>query len=295
VSFSVKEYKSRWVLLQSGEHNRTSHDTSKGVLNLKQRNGIVCDVRSTPRTTGSDVQANVGNFEDESPLSSDARHVKAMSRLDSKTRCNMMADRVPGISLDGSDGRRLAFRESLPLAKIKSHIKCDVPFMNICTPHFVLKLAPADNRGWPRQMQMGHEVFVHISSPISHHSFLTRLPQASSGQSAEHVLVDVPDLVSDAHSSVVQSSSALVECEPAESARPPQTVRVERVSTLTFYSYDYTSFTFRRMRRRVNVMSLCLWMFMTRCQMRYRPPPITADGRGRSRCATRYLHLYLRI
>ena len=78
---------------------------------------------------------------------------------------------------------------------------------------------------------MCHEVFALISSHMSPHSFLTRLPQAPSGESAEHVPVDVPDLVSDAHSSEVQSSSALVECEPAESARHPQKVRVERVST----------------------------------------------------------------
>ena len=103
--------------------------------------------------------------------------------------------------------------------------------MNICTPHFVLKLAPADNRGWPRQMQMGHEVFVHISSPISHHSFLTRLPQAPSGESDKHVPVDVEDPVSDAHESVVQSYSALVECEPAEPARPPRKVRIQHVSS----------------------------------------------------------------
>ena len=90
--------------------------------------------------------------------------------------------------------------------------------------------APADNRGWPRQKQMCHEVFALISSHMTPHSFPTRLPQAPSGESDKQVPVDVEDPVSASHASVVQSSSALVECEPA---RPPRKVHFQHVSTLT--------------------------------------------------------------
>ena len=103
-ALAIKEYKDRWELLQTGAHDRHSHRDCKGILTVKQRNQIIASVKSAPMATGSSVHANLKNHSPGKRVASDQKSMGAVHRLVTKTRRKLMAERVDGIKLDGSEG-----------------------------------------------------------------------------------------------------------------------------------------------------------------------------------------------
>ena len=65
----------------------------------------------------SEVQLNLKNFSPGRRVANDSRSSEAVRRLVSKTRRELMADRVPGVELDGSEGSMTELAESLSLER----------------------------------------------------------------------------------------------------------------------------------------------------------------------------------
>ncbi len=113
IALAVKEYKDRYELLRSVAHDRSSHAQSKGILSVKQRNAVINAVELAPLAAGSAVQSNLENFSPGKRVASDQRSREAVDRLVSKSRRELMAKRIPGIELDGSEGSMAQLAESL--------------------------------------------------------------------------------------------------------------------------------------------------------------------------------------
>ena len=175
VSLAVKEFPERFVLMRSGEHDLHSHDGSTGILNVKQKNAVIASVRSCPMITGNAVQSNLKNFSPDKHVPTTAHNCKAVNRLVSKTRSNLMRDRMQGTDIDGSEGSMIQLAESLSLVQfIKRHNDPDDPFhmdehqvvccgyqfshgvrfMNLSTAHLMNNFARSENAGWQKYMHL---------------------------------------------------------------------------------------------------------------------------------------------
>ena len=88
---------------------------SRGILTPKQRGAIVRSVRAAPMAVASQVISNLQNFSPGKRVPSDMRSRCAVNRLVRRTSNDIMAERVPGIKLDGSEGSMNQPAESLSL------------------------------------------------------------------------------------------------------------------------------------------------------------------------------------
>ena len=163
------------MLLASGEHERDSHRISTGILSVKQRSAVVNAVKSCPMTTGNAVHSNLRNFSPDKHVPCDVKSMKAVNRLVTKTRVNLMRDRIDGAEIDGSEGSMNQLADSLSLLRfiewhndpsVNFHLdehqvvscghqfKDGVRFLNLTTPHLLMNLARAENCGWQKQLHM---------------------------------------------------------------------------------------------------------------------------------------------
>jgi hypothetical protein len=123
-------------------------------------------------SVGSQVHASMQNFSPGRRIPYDARSRQAVARIVRKTRAEVLQDRVPGITLDGSEGSMNRLADSISLVKLlKRHndpadsyhmdeheVVCvghqfsdGVRFMSLTTPHLLLNMARAKNCGWQAQ------------------------------------------------------------------------------------------------------------------------------------------------
>ena len=174
-AFAIKEFSDRHELLQSGEHDRHSHHATKGILSVKQRNAVIGAVKAAPLSTGAAVHSNLKNRSPGNHVRSDKRSFRAVDRLVSNTRRELMAGRVDGVDIDGSEGSMVQLAESLSLKRfIERHNDRDDPFhldehqtvcvgyqfkngvcyMTITTPHMLNNLARGENCGWQKQLHV---------------------------------------------------------------------------------------------------------------------------------------------
>ena len=72
-------------------------------------------VRCAPLQTGGAVHANLKNFNPGSHVPTDRRSMEAVARLVRKERKALMAARVPGQKIDGSEGAMTKLAKSLSL------------------------------------------------------------------------------------------------------------------------------------------------------------------------------------
>jgi hypothetical protein len=73
--------------------------------------------------TGSQVNANLKNFSPGKHVSCDRKSQAAVNRLVRKNRKELMAARIPGISIDGTNGSITLLVQSISLLRhIKKHI-----------------------------------------------------------------------------------------------------------------------------------------------------------------------------
>jgi hypothetical protein len=161
----------------SGQHTKDSHADSRraarGLLSVKQRAAVEAAVKYQPLMVGSQVHANLKNFSPGKHVPSDKRSTAAVDRLVRKERKVLMADRIPGIIVDGSNGAMVKLAQSISLARfIKKHndptdqyhldehqvfclgfqFKDGVIFMVLANIHMLLNLARLQNTGWQRQV-----------------------------------------------------------------------------------------------------------------------------------------------
>ena len=167
------------MLMASGGHERDSLRISTGILCVKQRSAVVNAVKSCPMTTGNAVHSNLWNFSTDKRVPCDVKSMKAVNRLVSKTRVNIMGDRVDGADIDGSEGSMNQLDETLSLLQfIEWHndsfvffhldehqvvscghqFKNGTRFMNLTTPHLLMNLARAENCGWQKQLHLDGEL-----------------------------------------------------------------------------------------------------------------------------------------
>jgi hypothetical protein len=113
----VKEYRNKSALLQAGEHTMQSHVISSSILNPKQKGAVERAARSAPLALGSQIHTSMQNFSPGRHIPYDKRSRKAVDRLVSKTRRDVMSRRAGGIDLNGSEGAMNQLAESLSLVK----------------------------------------------------------------------------------------------------------------------------------------------------------------------------------
>ena len=100
----VKTFSDKVEVALAGEHTASSHSRSSGILSVKQRSAVKRAVRSSPQLVGSQVHAGLENFSPGKRIPFDSRSQKAVARLVRSERKEIMAERVPGIDLDNSEG-----------------------------------------------------------------------------------------------------------------------------------------------------------------------------------------------
>ncbi len=103
-ALSVKTFSDKVEVALAGEHTASSHSSSSGILSVKQRGAVKRAVRSLPHSVGSQVQASLENFSPGKRVPFDRRSQKAVARLVRSERKEIMAERVPGIELDNTEG-----------------------------------------------------------------------------------------------------------------------------------------------------------------------------------------------
>ena len=103
------------MLFVSGEHNSDSHKGGLGLLTVKQQHAIRTAVRCAPLQSGGAVHANLKNFSPGRHVPTDRRSMEAVSRLVRQSRKELMAERVPGLKIDGSEGTMTKLAMSLSL------------------------------------------------------------------------------------------------------------------------------------------------------------------------------------
>ena len=94
VSFSIKEYKDRYELLQSGVHDRQSHVVSSGILSPKQCSAIDRSIKASPLSGPTEVMLNLKNLSPGKRVAHDVRSTAAVGRLVRKARSEVMASRI---------------------------------------------------------------------------------------------------------------------------------------------------------------------------------------------------------
>jgi hypothetical protein len=176
VALSLKYYPDTIVLLQAGNHDLTSHAAGKkkSLLSVKQRAAVKRSARSAPLQVGRQIHDGMLDFSPGKRIPYDQRSQNAVKRLVRKTRKDVMAQRIPGVGVDGTEGSMNRLAESLSLAKfIERHNDPDDPFhldehqpvcvghqfdkgvtfMCLTTPSLLNNLARAENCGWQK---VGH-------------------------------------------------------------------------------------------------------------------------------------------
>ena len=157
------------MLYVSGEHTLDSHKAGKGILSVKQQHAIDTSVRSSPLMTGSTVHANLKNFSPGRQVPTERRSMEAVNRLVRRQRKLLMAARIPGQSIDGSEGSMTKLAKSLSLkTALKRHndpedeyhmdahqvvclgfqFKDGVTFMCLSTPHLIVNMGRGIHCGW---------------------------------------------------------------------------------------------------------------------------------------------------
>ncbi len=102
-ALSVKTFHDKVELVLAGEHTTSSHSSS-GILSVKKRSAVKRAVRSSPHSVGSQVQASLENFSPGKRILFVRRSQKAVARLVRSEWKEIMAERVPGIDLDNTEG-----------------------------------------------------------------------------------------------------------------------------------------------------------------------------------------------
>ncbi len=103
-ALSVKSFSDKVEVALAGEHTASSHSRSRGILSVKQRSAVKRVVRSSPHSVGSQVQASLENFSPGKRVPFDRRSQKAVVRLVRSERKEKMAEKVPDIDLDDTEG-----------------------------------------------------------------------------------------------------------------------------------------------------------------------------------------------
>jgi hypothetical protein len=164
-ALSVKTFSDKIGAL-AGEHTAPSHSRSSCTLSVKQRSAVKRAVRSSPHSVGSQVQASLENFSPGKRVPFDRRSQKAVARLVRSERKEIMAERVPVIDLDNSEGAMNRLADSICLIKlfVRHNDPADdfhmdehqvvqvghqfqdcVTFMTVTKQHLLNNLARADN------------------------------------------------------------------------------------------------------------------------------------------------------
>ncbi len=165
-ALSVKTFADKVEVALAGEHTADSHFRSSGILSVKQRTAVNRAMRSSPQLVGSQVHAGLENFSPGKHIPFDSRSQKAVARLVRSERKEIMAERVPCIDLDNSEGAMNRLADSISLVKLlarhndpadESHMnehqvvqvgyqfKDGVTFLAVTTPHLLNNLAREDN------------------------------------------------------------------------------------------------------------------------------------------------------
>jgi ribosomal protein L30E len=118
VALSMKYYPDNVVLLQAGNHDLDSHAAGKqkSLLSVKQRGAVKRAARSAPLQVGRQVHDGMLDFSPGKHIPYDRRTQGAVNRLVRKTRKEVMARRIPGVGVDGTEGSMNRLAESLSLA-----------------------------------------------------------------------------------------------------------------------------------------------------------------------------------
>jgi hypothetical protein len=169
---SVKTFANKVEIALAGEHDSSSHLVSSGILSVKQRCAVKGAVRSAPHAVGSQIHANLQNFSPGKRVPFDSRSQHAVARLVRAERQEIMADRLPGVGINGTEGCMNRLHESLCLetliarhndpddefhmdehqvVSVGHQFKHGVTFMTLTTPHFLNNMARADNCGFGTQ------------------------------------------------------------------------------------------------------------------------------------------------
>ena len=157
------------MIFVSGEHTADSHKGGKGLLTVKQQHAIRTAVRCAPLQTGSAVHANLKNFSPGRQVPTNRRSMDAVNRMVRSERKAIMAARLPGHKIDGSEGAMTKLAMSLSLkTAIERHndpnddyhmtahqvvclgyqFKDGVRLMVLSTPFFIANMARAIECGW---------------------------------------------------------------------------------------------------------------------------------------------------
>ena len=157
------------MLFVSGEHTAESHSGGKGLLTVKQQHAIRTAVRSAPLQSGGAVHANLKNFSPGRHVPTDRRSMDAVARMVRKERKELMAARLPGHKIDGSEGAMTKLAKAISLkTAIERHndpdddyhmdahqvvccgyqFKDGVRLMVLSTPSLIANMARAIECGW---------------------------------------------------------------------------------------------------------------------------------------------------
>jgi hypothetical protein len=165
-ALSVKLFSDKVEVALAGEYTASSHSRSSGILSVKQRSAVKRAVRSSPHSVGSQVQASLENLSQVNRVPFDSRSQKPVARLVRSERKEIMAESVPGIDLDDTEGAMNRLANSICLIKLLARhndpaddfhmdeqqvvqvghqFKDGVSFMTVTTQHLLNNMACVDN------------------------------------------------------------------------------------------------------------------------------------------------------
>ncbi len=117
-ALSVNTFRDKVEGALAGEHTASSHSRSSGVLSVKQRSAVKRVVRTSPHSVCSQVQASLENFSPGKRVPFDRRCQKAVARLVQSEWKDIMAEMVPGIDLDNTEGAMNRLADSICFIKL---------------------------------------------------------------------------------------------------------------------------------------------------------------------------------
>ncbi len=167
----VKSYSDKVEVALAGQHTsssgESSHTNDRGILSVERRSAVKRAVRASPLSVGSQVQANLENFSPCKHVPFNQRSQKAVDHLVWKERKQLMAEKVPGIGIHGTEGcMNSLIAESICLVKLLANhndaaddfhmdehqvvqfgyqFKHGVTFMTLTTQHLLNNTARSDN------------------------------------------------------------------------------------------------------------------------------------------------------
>ncbi len=101
-------------LLQAGNHDLNSHTLKqRGLFSVKQRGAVKRAARSSPLSMGRQIYDSMFDFSPGKHIPFHKKSQRAVNRLVRETRKNVMAERVPGVGVDGTEGSMIHLAESL--------------------------------------------------------------------------------------------------------------------------------------------------------------------------------------